>query len=369
MSPPVEFPPVFIEEGPIPPPLVLPAPTNVTAFVGDFGFHLAGQAIKVTSYPEFAGQVTAVSAISALALSVKLFFENGGRTALIASSLEALRGYAFNLLCIPVGAEEPPLTAQLYEAAASLCKDKRAIYLVDPPAAWFLAANPATSARQSAATILPGNPNAALYFPRLEVRTTTSPNLVVVPPSGAVAGVIARTDETRGVWKAPAGLEARLIGIVGFDVNLSDGEQQVLNSEAINCMRNIAGAGPVVWGARTRAGLNSLSSEWKYIPVRRLAHFVETSVSNSLQWTVFEPNDEPLWSRIRSSLTRFMNDLFRQGAFQGRSPNEAYFVKCDAGTTIATDVMNGIANIYIGIAPLRPAEFIVLQIKARTAAN
>ena len=182
-------------------------------------------------------------------------------------------------------------------------------------------------------------------------------------PSGAIAGVIARTDATRGVWKAPAGLDATLSGVAALSVPLTDPEIGQLNPLGVNCLRASPGAGHTVWGARTRAGSDRLASEWKYLPVRRTALFLEESLFRGTQWVVFEPNDAPLWAQIRLNVGAFMNNLFRQGAFAGTTPREAYFVKCDAETTTQDDVNLGIVNIVVGFAPLKPAEFVVIQLQ------
>jgi phage tail sheath protein FI len=178
-----------------------------------------------------------------------------------------------------------------------------------------------------------------------------------------VAGVIARTDSQLGVWKAPAGLEATMMGVYDFDVRLTDPENGELNPLGINCLRTRPGAGPVIWGARTTVGADQLASQWKYLPVRRLALFIEESLYRGTQWAVFEPNDEPLWAQLRLNIGVFMHDLFRQGAFQGGSPKDAYFVSCDSTTTTQSDIDRGIVNVIVGFAPLKPAEFVVLYIQ------
>jgi Bacteriophage tail sheath protein len=182
-------------------------------------------------------------------------------------------------------------------------------------------------------------------------------------PSGAIAGVFARTDAARGVWKAPAGIEATIAGAVDLSVKLTDGENGQLNPLGVNCLRAFPIIGRVVWGARTWRGADQLASEWKYVPVRRLALFLEESSFRGTQWVTFESNDEPLWAQIRLNLGAFMQNLFRQGAFAGRTPREAYFVKCDAETTTQNDINLGIVNILVGYAPLKPAEFVVIKIQ------
>jgi phage tail sheath protein FI len=187
--------------------------------------------------------------------------------------------------------------------------------------------------------------------------------LDIFVPCGIVAGVMASTDANRGVWKAPAGLDAAMNGISGLQVNLTDPENGTLNELGINCLRSFPVNGRVVWGARTLRGANQLADEYKYIPVRRFALFIEESLYRGTQWVVFEPNDEPLWAQIRLNVGAFMQNLFRQGAFQGKTPREAYLVKCDKETTTQNDINLGIVNILVGFAPLKPAEFVIIKIQ------
>ena len=174
---------------------------------------------------------------------------------------------------------------------------------------------------------------------------------------------MARIDASRGVWKAPAGLEAGIGGVQELKAKLTDGDNGILNPLGVNCLRTFAASGHVVWGARTLQGADSLASEWKYVPVRRTALFLEESLYRGTQWVVFEPNDEPLWAQIRLNVGAFMQNLFRQGAFQGTTPKEAYLVKCDKETTTQTDINNGVVNILVGFAPLKPAEFVIIKIQ------
>ena len=174
---------------------------------------------------------------------------------------------------------------------------------------------------------------------------------------------MARTDAARGVWKAPAGTDASLAGVAGLAENLSDAESGPLNKIGINVIRTFPVYGPVVWGARTLRGADAVADEYKYIPVRRTALFIEESLRRGLQWVVFEPNDEPLWAQIRLTVGAFMHDLFRRGAFQGQTPRDAYLVKCDKETTTAGDIDNDAVNVVVGFAPLKPAEFVILQLQ------
>jgi phage tail sheath protein FI len=268
----------------------------------------------------------------------------------------------FNLLCVPPPVPGGDTPAEVYQAALAYCVRRRAVLIVDAPAAMTVA-TVAADLRGLGLTG-PDSRNAALYFPRIvRADPAAGGRLTAFPACGAVAGVIARTDATRGVWKAPAGLDAALSGVVDLETVLTDDENGLLNPLAVNCLRTFPIAGPVVWGARTMRGADQLGDEYKYLPVRRLALFIEETLFRGTQWVVFEPNDEPLWAQIRLSLGAFLQDLFRQGAFQGSTPRDAYFVKCDAEATTAQDVANGRVNIVVGFAPVRPAEFVILQIQ------
>jgi len=203
----------------------------------------------------------------------------------------------------------------------------------------------------------------AAYFPRLRAPDPLDGfRLRAFAPSGAMAGLYARTDAQRGVWKAPAGTEAVLGAITAPAVLLDDPQHGVLNPLGLNVVRAFPVYGTVSFGARTLDGADEIASEWKYIPVRRTADYIVESLVRGLRWVVFEPNDEPLWGQIRLNIGAFMQGLFRQGAFAGRSPREAYLVKCDRETTTPDDVQRGVVNILVGFAPLRPAEFVVLTI-------
>lgn len=274
----------------------------------------------------------------------------------------------FNLLCIPPQARDGNTLKEIYQDALSYCQERRAMLIVDSPAEW--SQNPGQAAATAKAGLTDLNltgeqaRNAALFFPRVvqsdPLREGQRDTFV---PCGLIAGIMARTDTTRGVWKAPAGVDAALNGIQGLEVNLTDAENGMLNPLGINCLRFFPVAGRVVWGARTLRGADQLADEYKYIPVRRTALFIEESLFRGTQWVVFEPNDEPLWAQIRLNLGAFMHNLFRQGAFQGMTPKDAYFVKCDKETTTQTDINLGIVNILVGFAPLKPAEFVVIKIQ------
>jgi phage tail sheath protein FI len=268
----------------------------------------------------------------------------------------------FNILCLPPPNTGDDVDAPTWASAAAYCSERRAMLLVDPPSS---STNPPNAIRdRNALNLGSDKKNAALYFPRLRMANPLKNNLIEeYVPCGAVAGIYARTDSQRGVWKAPAGLEAGLSGVSELTYKLTDDENGTLNPLGINCLRVFPLIGAVVWGARTVDGADALASEWKYVPIRRLALFIEESLFRGTKWVVFEPNDEPLWAQIRLNVGAFMHQLFRQGAFQGATPREAYFVKCDAETTTQTDRNLGIVNILVGFAPLKPAEFVVIKIQ------
>lgn len=263
----------------------------------------------------------------------------------------------FNLLVIPPY-NNGDVDAGLLGEVAAYCEKRRAFLLIDPPSSW-INKQAAIDGINSDAGVGTFSKNAALFFPRFK-RANSLDDFV---PSGAVAGVIARTDTQRGVWKAPAGLDAILTGVSQLSVRLTDDENGELNPLGVNCLRSMTGVGSVIWGARTLQGDDRLGSEWKYIPIRRLALYIEESLYRGTKWAVFEPNDEPLWAQLRLNIGSFMHDLFRQGAFQGQTPKDAYFVQCDSTTTTQSDINQGIVNIYVGFAPLKPAEFVILYIQ------
>jgi uncharacterized protein len=276
----------------------------------------------------------------------------------------------FNILCIPPDVRAGDTAAPVYASALSYCVARRAVLIVDPPASWvnrvLLLADP--SARLQSDVNLSGTAarNAFLYYPRIRVSDPMLGGAVdTFPACGTIAGIFARTDTQRGVWVAPAGLDASL-GSITPEVSLTDRENGILNPLAINCLRAFPVAGSVVWGARTLRGADQLADEYKYLPVRRTALFIEESLYRGTQWVVFQPNDEPLWALIRLNVGAFMNDLFRKGAFQGGKPQDAYFVRCDQTTTTQNDIDRGVVNIVVGFAPLKPAEFVVIQLQQIT---
>ncbi len=272
----------------------------------------------------------------------------------------------FNMLCIPPNQRGTAVAddeggKSLLAAALKYCKKRRAMLIVDPPTSWNKPAD-VTADNGGVDSLGLRDENCAIYFPNILMPDSLKENRIEeFPPCGVVAGIFARIDAQRGVWKAPAGIEATLSGVRSLSYKMTDGENGLLNPIGVNCLRTFRVYGNVVWGARTLEGADQLASEWKYVPVRRLALFMEESLYRGTQWVVFEPNDEPLWAQIRLNIGAFMNNLFRQGAFQGKSPKEAYFVKCDSDTTTQNDIDRGIVNIIVGYAPLKPAEFVIIK--------
>ncbi|MEN3368972.1 MAG: uncharacterized protein V7609_1115 [Verrucomicrobiota bacterium] len=271
----------------------------------------------------------------------------------------------FNLLCIPGYMDTGfgyDIDKGLVSSAATYCEARRAMFLIDSAAAWRTTAAAKAGIALGVGTT---SKNAALFFPRLRGPNPERNNQKEdFGPGGAVAGVFARTDMQRGVWKAPAGVEAAVLaGESEVAVALTDRDNAELNALSVNALRSFGIAGPVVWGSRTLAGTDQAGSEWKYIPVRRTALFIEESLYRGTKWVVFEPNGEPLWAQIRLNVAAFMHGLFLKGAFQGATPKDAYFVKCDSETTTQTDINLGVVNIILGFAPLKPAEFVVIKIQ------
>jgi hypothetical protein len=268
----------------------------------------------------------------------------------------------FNLLCVP--GETDGTYIGLLQA---YCVGKRAFLIVDSPQNTTIA-----SMTQSGPVGSKGGPiteqsvagNSALYFPWINAPDPlTGGRSRLFPPCGFVAGIYAATDGARGVWKAPAGIQAAFVGNSGLQFLMTDTENGGLNPQAVNCLREFKVYGDVVWGARTLAGNDQAGSQWKYVPIRRLALFLESSLYDGTQWVVFEPNDATLWGQIRMNVGTFLQGLFLQGAFAGTTPAQAYFVKCDAENNPPSSVALGVVNILVGFAPLYPAEFVVIQIQ------
>jgi phage tail sheath protein FI len=363
--------------------------TSITAFVGWAEQGPSHDATLVESFSDFENQFGGLDSRSYLGYALYQFFINGGSQAyvvrlvsnapggsgrvLVPNSAEFdmalnLEGSGnggvhlldsvpiFNLLCVP-GETSERVIAHLQK----YCTTRRAFYIVDcNPMATFrsLEGGPATRITGTDAI------NSALYFPWVQAPDPLQAGQTKqYPPCGFVAGIYAATDNARGVWKAPAGVAATLTGASGLVQSVSDEQNGALETNAINCLRSFPEYGNVVWGARTLQGSNQSGSEWKYVPVRRLALFLESSLYAGTQWVVFEPNGEPLWGQISLAVGDFMQGLFLQGAFQGDSASEAYFVQCDAEVNPRSSVDDSVVNIIVGFAPLYPAEFVVIRIQ------
>jgi phage tail sheath protein FI len=334
--------------------------TSVAAFVGAFASGPVDRAVPLASFADFERALGGLDPGVEASYAVRQFFLNGGqgawavRAAGVEEALDALDDAAFGLLCVAPDAGA--------EAAIAYCERRRAFALVDAPAG-------VRDPRALAAWLgsRPGlrHANAAIYYPRLVLGDAAR----TVGASGTVAGVIARIDAARGVWRAPAGAEAVLEGAARAERPLIEREIEALTALGVNCLRALPSGELVAWGARTLRGDDAEASEWKYVPVRRTALMIESSIERGTQWSVFEPNDEALWSRVRTSVGAFLHDLWRQGAFQGPTAAEAYFVKCDSTTMTEEDVEQGRLNIVVGFAPLRPAEFVIVRIARRAGTS
>jgi Phage tail sheath protein FI len=408
MSPTPTHPGIYVDEIPSGVRTITGVPTSICVFVGrTLHGPLATEAdgpVAVWSFADFEREFGGLDAVCPMGYAVRDFFANGGGYAVIArlrhvpdesqgcgeaviaekdgpsltdadylgdasrgTGLHALRRLGlFNLLCVPPDAMGGDTSSVVYQAALALCVERRAMLLVDPPTLSEDAKDIAEYGGKALIALgLEGTAarNAALYFPRLLQPHPSIPGqLAAFAPCGAVAGVMARTDATRGVWKAPAGTQATLNGVADLAVPVSDEENSVLNPIAINALRKFPTAGKVIWGARTMRGADRWGDEYKYVPVRRLALHIEESLLRGIAWAAFEPNDEPLWAQLRLNVGAFLQGLFRQGAFQGVTPRDAWFVKCDTQTTTQADIERGVCNIHVGFAPLKPAEFVMLRL-------
>lgn len=398
MPQPISYPGVYVREVRSAVDAIEGVATSVAVFVGRAPQGpLAGGAgpLRVRSLSEFERAFGAVKEDWTLGLAVLDFFANGGHDLYVlrlhanpnavvdsgmgpplqeadylgeaeaGSGLHALQRIdAFNLLCIPPDAPGGDTAPAVWQAALAHCVRRRAMLLVDPPAAWDTAdALPDAEALAKLGLRGAAAGNAALYFPRMLQQGDDAAHPRV--PCGAVAGVFARIDHERGVWKAPSGMAAGLS--LQPACELIDRQRGLINPIGINAIRMLRGTGTVVWGARTLAGADALCDDYKYVPVRRLALYIEDSLLRGLGWVAFEPNDEALWSRVRLSVGDFMQSLFQQGAFQGNSARDAYLVRCDASTTSAAHIASGTCRLLVGFASLKPAEFLVLHLTLRTA--
>jgi phage tail sheath protein FI len=384
MPPESTFPGVYIEEVPTGPKPIEGVSTSLTAFIGRTPFGPREAPTQVRSLTEFETLFGALAIECPLTYAVAQFFANGGTDALIVAidnggqaltaanligpGLEtAQRGlWAFeraprvNLIIIPPLAPAVDVPPDVWNAAIAFAARRRAFVIVDPPSGW----RSTTDAVAGIDHFVARDSHAAVYFPRIIVNDPRTPGgTIPCPPAASVAGVYARTDRERGVWKAPAGKAAKLRDAVGLELALSNADSGQLNSLAVNTIRQFSGAGRVVWGVRTLEGADDRSSEWKYINVRRLFLYIEESIEESIRWAVFEPNDEALWLKVTQQVASFLLRLWRAGAFQGATAQAAFFVHCDRTTMMQNDIDNGRTIVEIGVAPVRPAEFVIVRIQ------
>ncbi len=359
-----KHPGVRVEEIPASPRPIEAVGTSVAAFVGlADGGPLEGSYVHSGS-----GFAELWPSDSALAHAAMEFFRNGGSVAWI-SPVERLTPDAVRLSVEAIDRDvmlvavvaDPAASAEVVAAAAEVLAHRRAMLLVEGPWVDGRAAIQAMSADRATAVGATGR-DVAVYWPRLR-RPAGAGGVEVISPLGPVAGVIARTDRTKGVFEAPAGTDATVVGSTGPVVATTRAEGDALNQLGVNLIRTFPNVGVVVWGARTQ----SVDSEWKYVSVRRTVLFVEESISRGLEWVVFEPNGEALWLHVRRSVTTFLTGLWREGAFLGTKAEDAFFVRCDASTMTQEDLDDGRLVCMIGVAPARPAEFVILRIAMRTA--
>lgn len=347
------------------------ASTSVTAFVGTASLGPMNVAANVTSFADYQEVFGGLAPDSELGYSVREFFLNGGAEAYVVRTADthasvlgdrALRQglYAledvdqFNLLCLP-GVGDP----QALAAAQDYCAERGAFFIMDAP---IEAETPDEMLTTVASRNFPKSDHAAVYYPWVFIDAEHGKRRLA-PPSGGIAGLYARTDLERGVWKAPTGNRARLADVHALSYLLTDEESDRLNQLGINCLRMYPDLGAVCWSASTLRRADQLNTEFDHVPVRRMANFLEESITRGLQWAMFEPNNEALWARIRKQADAFMHLLFVGGAFQGLSEREAYLVKCDSSTTRPEDIELGHVNLHVGFAPLKPDEFVMLKIQ------
>jgi uncharacterized protein len=358
--------------------------TSTACFIGKTDRGPVCSPRKCYGYIDYENIFGPASGVGDTALAVNLFFSNGGNECWVVRISEneipsKVQDYKnafsvvdsevdfFNLMILPKDNHIHALPPNIYNGMASVCcRERRALLILDPPAGWTNVQE-ATDPVNGISSFSDGlvRDFCAVYFPNLVIKNADG-SIREIGPSGAIAGMMSRIDASHGVWKAPAGDIADIENASDLKLLINDSDNEILNSAGINAIREFQGR-IVCWGARTVDGADSLGSEWKYIPIRRTALFIEQSLNEGLQWVVFEPNNESLWAQIQNSAERFMHQLFNAGAFQGMKPDDAFYVKCDSDTTTQNDIDNGIVNIQIGFAPLQAAEFIIISIQLMTA--
>ncbi len=329
--------------------------TSTTGLVGHAPQGPADQAVLVTSLTDYEQTFGGAQAGHDLLNGAKLYFDNGGRRAWAVrlggqgqaaigrglSSLDAIDD--LGLLCLPALSG-----GQTLAAAAKYARSRRAFYVAETAGTKTATVAAARSIRAA------DRGHAAVWFPRLETGATRFGS------SAAVAGLLARTDVEGGMWAFP---EGAIQGVTGLATAVDPHGAALLRRDGVNALRLLPGHGIRCWGARTVGSGSDSGAEWNYVPVRRLALYLEQSIDRGLGWAAFEPNDEPTWTRIRTVVAAFLDETFRAGAFAGTTPETSYFVRGGLDTTTQRDIENGLLVIEIGFAPLRPAEFVVFRIR------
>lgn len=361
--------------------------TAVAAFVGLAPEGPVGRPLLVTSASHYDLAFGGLWADSHLGHAVHDFFRHGGSYAVVvradpsldpvAGRLRALRSLGthasmtrrtadpISLVVLPPAADRPggpwlDPGREVVTAAVAAAERLGALAILDPPSEWTTASAAVAGVRSGDLGSI-RSPNAALYFPRVEAVDPLTGSLRPSPASGAVAGVMARSDATRGIWTAPAG-EAAVLDVSGLSVDLDRRDLEALHAEHVNTLRTVLDR-HVIWGARTLADDAGPGSEWTYVPVRRLSLHVEHSLRRGLRWARFEPNEMTLWSQVTTAVGGYLQRLHSQGALAGATAREAYFVRCGLGTSMTqADVDQGRVVVELGLAPLRPAEFVIIRI-------
>jgi phage tail sheath protein FI len=353
------YPGVYIEETSFSGRPIDGVSTSTTGFIGTALQGPLAEAVRVTSFVDFQRSFGGLQANVELGYGVFQFFENGGQDAWVVrvndqsevqSALSAFDAVdSIGLLCIPGCVDMAALSA-----AAAYSDQRRIFFIVDPPSSDIQAVQDLAAALRAT-----GTSNAAIYFPPISTADPLGGGAArVSSPSGSVAGMIARTDLQRGVWTAPAGVGAQLVGVLGVTADIDDATAQLLAAAGVNSIRSIPHSGIVVLAAHTTSGVE----QWRYVQVRRLALYIESSLVSGLQWAVFEPNDQPLWIRMCSVVTAFLAGLWRQGAFQGSRADEAFMVECGRDVMTQADITEGRAVLLVGFAPTRPSEMVILRV-------
>jgi hypothetical protein len=358
-------------------PVFAGASTSVAAFLGTAHEGPLNIAAHVFEFGDFVSVFGDLAEDCHLGFAVREFFQNGGSEAFVAriadlySSLPGDRArhqglYSledveqFNLLCLP-GVDEPAVLAE----AQLYCAERGAFFIMDAPLA---AQTPGDLLTVVSARRFPKSEHAAIYYPWVYVADADGAHRRLAPPSGGIAGLYARTDAERGVWRAPSGNRAKLVDVQALNYLVSDEESDRLNRAGINCLRMFPDHGAVCWSANTLRKAEQMASEFDHVPVRRMANFIEDSICQGLTWAMFETNGPALWLQIGRQVEAFMHGLFVGGAFQGKTEHEAYLVKCDGVTTRQTDIDLGHVNLVVAFAPLRPNDLVTINIQVLAGA-